>query len=163
MSSLVLRVFKKVFMVSTISLFVSAHYGFILFVNAVSSSFVFAVPSLFYMVWLWLKWKIFLFLSSLYGIEDFFILWMQSFLLLFKQCPSKCLWFQWFIAFSLRSMVSMVSSFQACSDFFLCLSGVITIPHGMVVVLMGKSSFFFAYCGFNDFFVLMDAVISFFV
>ena len=128
-------------MVSTSSLCVSAHYGFILFVNAVSSSFDFAVPSRFYMVWLWLKRKIFLFLSSLYGIENFFILWMLSFFL-FKQCPSKCLWFQWFLAFSLRSMVSMVSSFQACSDFFLCLSGVITITHDMVVVLMGKSSFF---------------------
>ena len=103
------------------------------------------------------------FFSALYGIEDFFILWMQSFLLLFKQCPSKCLWFQWFLAFSLRSMVSMVSSFQACSDFFLCLSGVITITHDMVVVLMGKSSFFICALWFQWFLRFLDAVISSFV
>ena len=53
-------------------------------------------------------------------------------------------------------MVSMIYSFYGCNIFFLCLSGVVTITHGMVVALMSKSSFLFALFGFNDFFLIWN-------
>ena len=168
-------------MVSTISLFVSAHYGFILFVNAVVSSFVFAVPSLFYMVLLWLKWKIFLFSlrsmvskislfygcnhlffclsnvqASVYGFNGFLFflcaLWFQWFLpfkhavissfVLAVSLLSHMIW-SWFwwesLPFYLRSVVSMISSFYGCRNFFLCLSGVEESVYGL-------NDFFFSLC-----------------
>ena len=55
-------------------------------------------------------------------------------------------------SFSVRSMVSRISSFYGCSNVVLCFSGVFTITHGMVAALMNKSSFFCVLYGINDFF-----------
>ena len=110
-------------------------------VDAIISSFALAVSLLLHMVWSWFWWRRLHFslrfmvsmISSFYGCNNFFF------------CVSGVLGsvygFNGFFLFSVRSMVSMASSVQACNSFFLCLSGVVTIRHGVVVTLMGKSSF----------------------
>ena len=85
----------------------------------------------------------------------FFLRWMHILYVSFVQA-----------VFKNSSMVSMISwflfalydfkdlSFHGCYNFSLCLSGVVTITHGIIVALMDKSSFFFALYGFNPFFLL---------